>query len=359
MRKSPLTQTTFWELPESARRPPSTRYQGSKLKLLDWLWSQIESLPFDTALDAFGGTGSVAYLLKSHQKEVTYNDSCRFNHWVGRALIENSNVTLSSAEVDAIVTPQTGVSYQDFIRRTFSDIYFIDEENYWLDVACQNIHRLAEPLRQAVSFFALFQACIAKRPYNLFHRKNLYMRTAEVERSFGNKATWDTPFEEHFRAFCREANDAVFDSGRACRAQCGDAIQVDGNFDLVYIDTPYLNANGVGVDYFQFYHFLEGLAEYDSWPARIDWKRKHRPLVGPRSAWSDQKTCHLAFQQLFERYADSILIVSYRSDGIPSAEEIFDMLRRVKSNVRCVHYGDYKYVLSKNTESKELLFIAE
>ena len=36
---------------------PSTRYQGSKLKLLDWIWANIRDLPFDTALDAFGGNG--------------------------------------------------------------------------------------------------------------------------------------------------------------------------------------------------------------------------------------------------------------------------------------------------------------
>ncbi len=43
---------------------PSTRYQGSKLKIVDWIWENIKDLEFNTALDAFGGTGCVAYLLK-------------------------------------------------------------------------------------------------------------------------------------------------------------------------------------------------------------------------------------------------------------------------------------------------------
>jgi hypothetical protein len=43
---------------------PSTRYQGSKAKILNWIWSNIESLEFETCLDAFGGTGSVGYFLK-------------------------------------------------------------------------------------------------------------------------------------------------------------------------------------------------------------------------------------------------------------------------------------------------------
>ena len=37
--------------------------------------------------------------------------------------------------------------------------------------------------KQALAYFALFQSCIIKRPYNLFHRKNLYVRTKEMKRS--------------------------------------------------------------------------------------------------------------------------------------------------------------------------------
>ena len=42
---------------------PSTRYQGSKAKFVDWIWYELSKLEFHTALDAFGGTGSVAYKL--------------------------------------------------------------------------------------------------------------------------------------------------------------------------------------------------------------------------------------------------------------------------------------------------------
>jgi len=43
---------------------PRTRYQGSKYKLQDWIKHHLESLDFDTALDAFSGTSSVAYIIK-------------------------------------------------------------------------------------------------------------------------------------------------------------------------------------------------------------------------------------------------------------------------------------------------------
>ena len=53
---------------------PSTRYQGSKAKLANWIWEQVSDLDFLTCLDAFGGTGAVGYRLKQEDKQVTYND---------------------------------------------------------------------------------------------------------------------------------------------------------------------------------------------------------------------------------------------------------------------------------------------
>ena len=338
--------------------PPTTRYQGSKLKLLSWIWESMSTIDFDSALDAFGGTGSVSYLLKRNGKRVTFNDYLRSNYLSAIALVQNSETRVSDGEIEQILTRRIDVQYGAVVERNFSNIYFTDEENRWIDVVAQNIRCMNNAAKRALAYHALFQSCIVKRPYNLFHRKNLYMRTAEVDRNFGNKVTWDTPFPEHFRNFLHEANEAVFQSAQPCHAVCGDVFELTGHYDLVYIDTPYLNAHGVGVDYFEFYHFLEGLANYENWEKRINFSRKHRPMMGTKSLWSDAKTIRDAFRRLFAKFADSILIVSYRSDGIPTEPELMGMLREVKRNVSVIHYGEYKYVLSKNGNSKELLFIA-
>lgn len=338
-------------------KPPTTRYQGSKLKLLPWLWENLNDLEFEKVLDAFGGTGCVSYMLKSKGKQVTYNDYLRFNYLIGLALIENSHTRLSHDDVRFILTRHSESEYDDFIARTFVDVFYTDNENVWLDTVCQNIPQLEDPFKQVMALYALFQACIIKRPYNLFHRKNLYMRTSEVKRSFGNKITWDTPFEEHFRKFVNEVNTAVFDSGIECKAVCHDALDIPGKYDLVYIDTPYLTESGVGVNYLDFYHFLEGMTDYESWQSRIDRQKKHLPLIGTRSPWSDAKRTCNAFTSLFERYADSTIVVSYRSDGIPSESDLVAMLQQVKQNVQVLNYGQYKYVLSKNSKSKEILLI--
>jgi len=343
--------------PDLVTKFPSTRYQGSKAKLTDWIWQQIAGLAFNTCLDAFGGTGAIAYRLKQEGKAVTYNDLLRFNHYTGLALIENCGGRLDSEEVDWLLQRHQSVTYPSFVQNTFPDIYFTDEENAWIDQTITNIRQLTDPYKFALAFFSLCQACIIKRPYNLFHRKNLYIRLAEVERSFGNKTTWDKPFDEWFCIFIEEANRAVFDNGQTNHAVNFDAIDVPGEYDLVYVDTPYISNRGIAVDYLEFYHFLEGLVMYDEWDKHIDHRSKHHRLKPRSNEWTDRNRIYSAFDRLFHRYQQSIIVVSYRSDGIPSEADLVSLLKRYKQSVQVEHFGQYKYVLSTNSESKEILLI--
>jgi adenine-specific DNA methylase len=347
-------QTTFLDCKPTF---PSTRFQGSKLKIVDWIWDTIKLVNFDTVLDAFGGTGCVGYMLKGRTKKVTYNDLLKFNWYIGLALIENDSVRLTDNDIAFILTKHDTVKYPSFIYDTFKGIYFTDEENQWIDMVANNISLLDNIYKKSLAYFALFQSCIIKRPFNLFHRKNLYLRFSEVERNFGNKVTWDTSFEGHFKKFIYEANCAVFSNGLHNKALNLDVFDVDGNFDLVYIDTPYISKKGVGVDYFDFYHFLEGLVNYTKWNDLIDYETKHRRLKGNGTVWTDKKQIHTAFDRLFKKFDKSILVVSYRSDGIPSITELRNLLQRYKPDVEEVRWGNYKYVLSNN-HSEEVLLIA-
>jgi len=351
------SQLFLLQTPPSPRFP-TTRYQGSKVKLAPWIWQHIKGLAFETALDAFGGTGCIAHLLKRHGKEVTHNDLLRSNHLIGLALIENDSIRLSEDDVEFLLSPHQGIAYPDFIQRTFPSIYFTDDENAWLDMVATNIRHLDDPCKQALAYFALFEACLVKRPFNLFHRKNLYLRAADVPRTFGNKATWDTPFPAHFRKFVAAGNRAVFANGRRNRATNADAMEIAGPYDLVYVDTPYISTDGIGVDYLAFYHFLEGLADYEHWAEHIDFGTKHRAFQKQPCEWCDRNRVHHAFDRLFERFRDSILVVSYRADGIPSIPELVSLLRRHKQRVNVTQTLNYRYVLSKR-RSAEVLLVAQ
>ena len=336
---------------------PSTRYQGSKAKLVNWIWECTKDLEFDNVLDIFGGTGVVGYMYKRKGKTVYYNDYLRSNYLIGLSLMENNDTRLTNGDIQRLLEPDPSLDYKHFISETFKDIYYTDEENQWLDVVVQNISRLENQYKTALSFNALFQACLVKRPFNLFHRKNLYLRLAKVSRTFGNKATWDKPFPEHFYNFLFEVNGLVFDNGRENRALNLDAAEVKGNFDLVYIDPPYTSQAGVTVDYLQFYHFLEGLSQYDEWGQHINYRIKHRCFQKRENPWNDPKLVRQAFKVLFERFRKGILVVSYREDGIPSIFEIVKDLEGLGKKVT-VQSSSYKYVLSSN-HSAEVLIIAQ
>ena len=347
--------TPPWE--SQVQRFPATRFQGSKRKLLPWLLRCLDEVPFDTALDAFSGTSAVAYGLKALGKAVTCNDLLVSSQRVARALVSNDSATLSPDEAEQLLSVVPGRRYGSFIADTFGDIYYTDEENRQLDLLVANLVDLP-PGRRDLAWWAAFQACVIKRPFNLFHRRNLSLRTAAVPRSFGNKATWDKPFDALLRRFASEGSSAVFRGVRPCRALAGDVLAVEGEYDLIYLDPPYVSARGSGNDYLRYYHFLEGLCDYSGWPARLDRASKNLRLAGPPSPWASKRRIRSLLSQIYARFPDAVIALSYRSDGIPDPEELLADLRAVRGEVQQYDAGAYSYVLSTNRSSHELLFVA-
>jgi len=336
---------------------PSTRYQGSKSKLVWWLWDIFRGLTFSTALDGFSGTGVVSYAFKRLGKQVTCNDYLKFNSYIGHALIENFTETLTEEDTAFVLRRDPEYPYESFVTRTFKEIYYTDEENQWLDVVIQNIDRLPFSKR-TLAYYALFQACLVKRPFNLFHRKNLYIRFADVQRGFGNKSTWDRPFVEHFINFVREINFLVFDNGRTNKALHSDILNITGSFDLVYLDPPYISAKNIAVDYRDFYHFFEGMVNYRNWQSMIDYRSKHLRLIAKSNPWNDKDLIRATFRNAFDRFRDNMIAVSYRADGIPTVAEIQEDLGMFKKHIHTFTSDQYKYVLS-NSVGKEVLVVAE
>jgi len=357
MSHSKQVDTVFTEKPFLF---PSTRYQGSKRKIAQRIVSELNDLDYVRVLDAFGGTAAVSYAFKIAGKHVRYNDALRFNHQIGLALIENDEITLDEATAANIGVGRTDTSYGSVIQDNFSGIYFTDEENQWLDVAIGNIRSIENQFERALAWFSLFQSAMSKRPYNLFHRRNLYMRLSDVDRSFGNKKTWDRSFEYHFRKFAKLANAAVVNGGSHSFSRCQDAIGFESNeMDLVYLDPPYVSSSGTGVDYHDFYHFLEGMMHYDQWPSMIDRTSKHLRLTSENNGWCNQRTNKKMFRLIFERYASCILAVSYRSDGTPSIEALVSMIGYFKKSVSVIDMSRNQYALSKRKNTREMLIIGQ
>lgn len=339
---------------------PSTRYSGSKRKFVDWIWEQLKDIPFQSVLDVFGGSGSVSLLFKRYGKRVFYNDLMKFNQIVGTAIIENDSVIVSQDDVNR-VSQFLHNGYDDFIQKEFAGMFFIEEENVWLDKVIQNIEEIGDKYKRAILMSSLFQACLAKRPFNLFHRANLNVRLASVNRSFGNKTTWERSFPELLKRYAAEYNKAVFSNGQENRVIGGyDSLVAPNGVDLVYLDPPYFSKSAShGTNYMTFYHFLEGLSDYKNWPEKIKSSRgkvKRMPDNHEVSRFVRKSQIPSSFEKLLSRYKDNIIVLSYQSDGIPSKEEIITELSNLGKEVRIISRA-HRYVLSSQ-QKEELLFIA-
>ena len=199
----------------------------------------------------------MSLLFKRYGKQIFYNDLLRFNQIVGTAVIENSTVKVTPEDLNTVLQ-FTADGYPDFIQREFKGTFFLDTENAWLDRVVTNISKVENKYKRAILMASLFQACLAKRPFNLFHRANLNIRLASVKRSFGNKTTWKHPFRELFNRYVVEYNKAIFSNGQENRVIGGyDALSVPNGVDLVYLDPPYFSRSASrGTNYLIFYHFL-------------------------------------------------------------------------------------------------------
>lgn len=190
---------------------PVTRYYGSKRKLVEKIWNTLEenNLHFNSVLDLFGGTGIFSYYAKVKNKRVIYNDIFEFNCCIAKALMGTPQGIFTEEIALGLLERKRNVNYQDIIERNYQGIYYTNEENRTIDTVVQNIN-LLDDIIQPSAYYLLFQACLIKRPFNLFHRKNLNLRTNYTNSNFGNKVTWEKGFEELFKLFTKELNQFQF-----------------------------------------------------------------------------------------------------------------------------------------------------
>ena len=159
-----------------------------------------------------------------------------------------------------------------------------------------------------------------------------------------------------------KANSAFFNNSMLNRAINYSILDIpipDDGIDLVYLDPPYISEKGVGVDYKGNYHFLEGICNYFKWEHMIDYNSKHRRLKVDSNKWTDPKKFLDVFEETIKKFKDSKIVLSYRSPGIPTIEELKGILTSYLDTV-LIQKKDYKYALtSKQKRVNEVLFVCE
>src|SRR5258708_3202049 len=100
---------------------PRLRYMGSKYRLVPQLAEAFADVGGTTVLDAFSGSGVVAYTLKALGYAVTASDFLSFPTVITAATTVNQGVQLSSADVARISGP--AADGRDFIQQKFEGRY--------------------------------------------------------------------------------------------------------------------------------------------------------------------------------------------------------------------------------------------
>lgn len=340
---------------------PVTRYYGSKRKLVERIWEELEKrhLEYHSFLDVFGGTGIMSYNMLKHGKDVVYNDIFTFNCKIAEALLASPRGVFTNQDAAQLILPVEGREYQHFIEEIFRGIYYRNDEDRTIDTVAQNILHLPQE-QQASAYYIFFQSCIIKRPFNLFHRRNLNLRENHTESNFGNYVTWEKGFETLFRQFTEELNQFQFQQIPNVEIVNYSALECPNVADLVYIDTPYFNKKSSAVSYHSRYHFLEGLVFYNDIPNNVNYNKVNREIEIHKSSEFESKANYLNdLNELLDHYPDSIIVMSYTSEGYPSIEELEAQLRRHKQHVEVIFFGKYNFALNRSNQNRqEVLFIA-
>ena len=327
---------------------PRLRYMGSKYKLVPHLADVFSELGGTTALDAFSGSGVVLYTLKCLGFQVTSNDFLAFPRVIANAAIVNQRVRLSNEDVRRISGP--AIDDRDFIRTTFDGLYFTADDRGFLDSAWSHIDGMRGPKR-SIAIAALVLAAARKQPRGVFTFTDL--------RYDDGRRDLRLSLREHFTETAAEYNRVVFDSAQRCKAIQRDVFDIEPGFDLVYLDPPYAPPRDDNC-YIKRYHFLEGLSVY--WKNQeILQNTKTKKLAKRYTPFSYKHTVTDAIRDMFKRFSESKIVLSYSSNAVPDAAIIEGLLREVKSKVE-VRSIDHRYHFGTHStaarrEAVEYLFI--
>lgn len=331
---------------------PRIRYMGSKYKLLPHLAEVFAEVGGQTALDAFSGSGVVSYLLKRQGLSVTVNDMLEFPGILATAIVVNNSARLTADDVARITGP--AFDDRDFIRKTFTGVFFTPEDLAFLDSAWSHIATMSGHKR-ALAISALVLSAARKQP------RGVFTISGDLSSCDDGRRDLRISMRDHFIEHVEDYNRAVF-AGPQARVTQEESSQMEARpYDLVYLDPPYAPPSDDNC-YIKRFHFLEGLSRYwegDTLMLETLTKKLPKPITG----FSNKRTIVEAFRDTFKRFRDSgAIVLSYGSNALPDKETIIDLLLEVKRDVQVraiphtYHYGTHQAAARRSVD--EYIFIA-
>lgn len=322
---SQQAQTTLFGEAFKTHKLPKTQYLGSKERLVKWIFDNAPK-EIETFFDAFSGTSVVGYYFKNKEKRVIINDFLRFNFHIGKALIENKNVTLDDGDIALLLSENTKTG--SLIEDTFTDVFFERDQAHFLDNFRANINLLDNEYKKSLALVIMNRALTRKVLLGHFAHLSALRYSKDPKRVQRNP-TIARPLRDLFLELVPEYNNAVFDNEKDNEVYCEDTIRLIPkleNVDLVYFDPPYC---GCHPDYQAFYHFLETFVEYWKDKEFVNGTKQYFPKK--ESGFVRKEEIAISFQNLFSASVHiPYWLISYNSESYPEKETMIDLIEQHK-----------------------------
>lgn len=309
---------------------PVPQYLGAKYIHRGWI-SQFIPNDCHIVLDAFGGSQSISYLMKQLGKTTYTNDFLNFNNQIGKALIENSDVTLSKEDVNILFSENKNKEEFNLMEKNFSDIFFTREEASLIDSFRSNISLLDNDYKKSLAFAVMCRSLTRKVTMGHFAHTQALVYAADPQRVKRNRSLI-RPIYDIFMEILPEYNAAIFDNKKQNKSFNENILNLLPNIekvDLVYFDPPYCNSHA---DYQSFYHLLETFVEYWKDKKFVNGTKRYEPKR--YSGFDKNSEAISSLKLMFERSQHiPTWLVSYNDRSYPDINTMVKMIEPYR-NVR-------------------------
>lgn len=316
---------------------PEPQYLGAKYVHRSWI-AQFIPPSANVVLDAFGGSQSIAFMMKQMGKRTLTNDFLDCDNQIGKALVENSSVRLDYDDLNLLFSPNSDPQYFDLMERLFSGLFFTEEEASFVDSFRSNVRRLPDPYKQSMALAVMCRCLTRKVTMGHFAHTQALNYAADPARVKRNRSL-AVPLKVLFLEILPQYNSAVFDNlqdNRSYNENILDLLPKLQGVDFVYFDPPYCNSHA---DYQSFYHLLETFVKYWKDKKFVNGTKRYEPK---RYSGFDKNNEAIAnLKKMFESSVDiPNWLISYNDRSYPDIDTMVGMIepfRKVK-----VEYKTYQ-----------------
>lgn len=307
---------------------PEPQYLGAKYVHRCWIKEFIPQ-GVHTALDAFGGSQSIAYMFKQMGLKTYTNDFLKFNYEIGLSLIENNANVLDDSDIETLFSPNSDPKEYNLCETLFTNVFFEQSETQFIDSFRSNVPRLSNGYKQALALSIMNRSLTRKVTMGHFAHTKALDYAADPERIKRNRSLI-RPIKDIFLDLLVGYNAAVFDNlqdNKSYNENILDLLPCLSDIDLVYFDPPYCDSHS---DYQGFYHLLETYTEYWKDKKFVNGVKRYEPR---RYSGFEKKTEIIAsFEELFSK-AQYIpyWLVSYNDRSFPNIDTLVDMISKYRN----------------------------